>query len=231
MKLTKRTGAVLASAGAVAALGLGGVAIAASGDDGRASAFAEALSEQTGAEITAEDVTAAGQEVAKDRVERAVADGALSREQADRIIERIESGELPGRGPRGGHGVGHHGPPGFGLRGGPGGGPGAEVAEALGLDPDAVREARRDGQSLAEYAESQGTSRAEVIAAIKEAISDAAAERGVTPPDDEALDALAERIADREGGRHHGHHPHSPWGESPEQQSDDGDEGAGASRS
>ncbi len=210
MKLSKRN-SVIAALASVAALGLGGAAIAATNGPGdRAEAFAEALSEQTGAEITADDVTAARKQVAKDRVEQAVTDGDLTREQADEIIARIESGESLGRGFRGGFGggPGHHGR-GFG-------GASLGVAEALGLEEDAVREALRDGQSLSEYAESQGKTRQEVIDAIKEAITERAEERGGEVPDADALNEFAERLADREGGkRGGGSHGHGGFGPPP----------------
>lgn len=220
MKLSKRN-SIIAALASVAALGLGGAAIAAtSGSNDRAEAFAEALSEQTGAEITTDDVIAARKQVAKDRVERAASDGRITREQADELIERIESGERVGHGFRGGHGGG----PGRGF----GGGATAGVAEALGLEADAVREAFRDGQSLSEYAESQGKTRDEVIDAIKKSITERAEENGMEPPDAEALNELAERLADREGGkRGFGGHGHGGFGPPPaEEPEEDSTEGA-----
>ena len=201
MKLSKRN-SLVAGLASVAVLGLGGVAIAAnSGSDDRATAFAEALSAQTGAEITAEDVTAARKQLAKDRVEQAVTDGRLTREEADAILERIESGEGLGRGfPIGGPGSGHHS-----LRGG--GAHIGDVADALGLDADALRDALRDGQSLSEFAEGQGKTRAQVLDAIKEEITAEAEERGVDPPAGEDLTTLAERIADGTRGAGFGRGP------------------------
>lgn len=222
MKLSKRN-TVVASIAAIAALGLGGIAFAATGGSNeRATAFAEALSEQTGSEVTADDVIAAQKEVAKDRVEQAVADGNLTREQADEILERIENGERVGRG-FGGAG-GHH-------RGGGFGGPASGVAEALGLDADAVREALRDGQSLSEYAESQGKTRAEVVDAIKKSITERITERGGEAPTDAELTEKAEAIADGErGGKGFGRrgHGHGPGGfpDAPEEEEQQGENAA-----
>jgi hypothetical protein len=224
MKLSKRN-SIIAALASVAALGLGGAAIAAtSGSNGHAEAFAEALSEQTGAEITTDDVIAARKQVAKDRVEQAVTDGDITREQADELIERIESGERVGHGFRGGHGGGPG--PGRGF----GGGAAAGVAEALGLEADAVREALRDGQSLSEYAESQGKTRDQVLDAIKKSITARAEQNGMEPPDAEALNELAERLADREGGkRGFGGHGHGFGGPPPAEEPEGEDSTEGAS--
>lgn len=89
------------------------------------SAFAQALG------VTVEELEAAieeAQEAAKAaaiaRVQELVADGAITQERADAIIERIESGEpvFPGRGP-GGPGRGFDGGFGGGFDGGGRGGP------------------------------------------------------------------------------------------------------------
>ncbi|MDH3225753.1 MAG: hypothetical protein OEM67_01510 [Thermoleophilia bacterium] len=226
MKLSKRN-SIIAALASVAALGLGGAAIAAStGSNDRAEAFAEALSEQTGSEITTDDVIAARKQVARDRVEQAVTDGRITREQADELIERIESGEGIGRGFRGGFGDG----PGHGGFGRGFGGPAAAVAEELGLEADAVREALRDGQSLSEYAGSQGKTRNEVLDAIKRSITDGAQQRGVDPPDEETLNSLAERLADREGGkRGFGGHGHGGFGPPPAEEPEGEDSTEGAS--
>ena len=217
MKLSKRN-TIVASIAAVAALGLGGIAVAATGgSDERAAVFAEALSEQTGAQITADDVKEAREQVAKERVEQAVTDGNLTREQADEIITRIESGEGPGRGVGG---PGHH-------RGGGFGGPASAVAEALALDADALRDALRGGQTLSEYAEGQGKTRAEVVEAIKGSLSERITERGGEAPTDADLTEKAEAIADGEGKRGHGGH-HRGFGGAPDAPAEDDAEGENA---
>ncbi len=65
----------------------------------RKAAFDQAMADALG--ISVDDLTAARQEVAIDRVEAKVAAGELTQEQADAIIERIRSGEAP-EGGRGG---------------------------------------------------------------------------------------------------------------------------------
>jgi len=191
---------IAAIIGAVSVLGLGGVASAAGGDSNeRVASIAQALSTQTGTEVTAEDVLAAQKQVATERVEQAVADGRITQAEADDMLERVESGERVG--------PGHGGGP-----GGPGGGPINGVAEDLGLDQDALREALRDGQSLAEYAESQGATRDQVVAAIEASLIEKAEERGIET-DAEELSSRAESIADGEGRGGPG--PGGPFGGPP----------------
>jgi hypothetical protein len=187
--MARKYRSIAAVIGAVSVLGLGGVAIAASDESNdRAATVAQALSAQTGTEITTEDVLAAQKQVATDRVEQALADGRITQDEADSLLERIESGEHI----RGGL----HGGPGFGP-----GGPIGGVAEDLGLDQDALREALRDGQSLAEFAEGQGVTRDQVVSAIEDSMIEKAEERGVDAPDGATLSERAESIADGDGAR------------------------------
>ena len=116
-----------------------------------------------------------------------VEDGTLTQAQVDAVEQALEAAR-PERGP----GFGHHGGP-FGGRFG--GGPGfEEAAEAIGIDVEALVDALRDGQTLAEIAEANGVEPQAVIdamvAAAQERI-DAAVEAGRL---DEA--EAAERTAD-----------------------------------
>lgn len=75
------------------------------------------------AKPTEEEIAAARAErlaEAAERLAEAVAEGRLTQEEADTILDRIESGEGPGRG-FGPGGRGHHGPFGGGPHGGDGG--------------------------------------------------------------------------------------------------------------
>lgn len=78
--------------------------------------------------VTREELVDAFQAVAIQRVEEKLADGDITQEQADELIERIESAEGLGIG-RFGFGVrgGHHGP--HGRMGGFGGGYGGDAAD------------------------------------------------------------------------------------------------------
>ncbi|KJS16890.1 MAG: hypothetical protein VR69_07810 [Peptococcaceae bacterium BRH_c4b] len=80
--------------------------------------------------VTEDEVTAALEETQLQMIEEAVEEGTLTQEQADQMIEKIESDE--GFGIMG-FGMGHGGPGGPGGRGGPGGdgkGPGGNSDSA-----------------------------------------------------------------------------------------------------
>jgi hypothetical protein len=185
----KGPGVALGAIAATAAIGIGGVAFGASTGDERAADFAEALSAQTGQQITAADVEAAQLAVLKDRLDEAVAAGDLTQEQADEMLERAKSGDGPGLG---GFGPGPEvHARGFGAVG--------DALEALGLDEEAARQAREDGKTLAEYAEGEGVSRAKLVEALKSELTAEAKEHGRTP-DADRIAEMAEAIADGEGG-------------------------------
>lgn len=78
--------------------------------------------------VTSEELVDAFQAVAIQRVEQKLADGDITQEQADELIERIESAEGLGIGRFGfGGRGGHHGP--HGRMGGFGGGYGGDAAD------------------------------------------------------------------------------------------------------
>ena len=121
-----------------------------------------------------------------------VQDGTISQEQADKVIETLIAARPEGGGP-GGHGGGR----------GHGGGFGGEAAaEALGISVDELRTALRDGQTIAQVAESKGVSIDTVIAAIV-AERTAKIEERVTAGDltreeaDEKLADLTERVTEQ----------------------------------
>ena len=87
------------------------------------------------------ELTDALRQAFENRIDAAVADGRMTEEQAERMREHLESGDLPLlHGPWGGHGPRD----GMGLHHGFGGGLDA-AAETLGLSQDELRDALRDG--------------------------------------------------------------------------------------
>jgi hypothetical protein len=118
-----------------------------------------------------DELKAAMAAVHKDQLDAAVAAGRLTREQADRMLERMQNG--PGLGFPGpiGRGVGPgfkggpHGPGGMGP--GRGAGPlavpglasAADLATFLGIAPNELAEALRSGKSLAAIAQEKGKTR------------------------------------------------------------------------
>jgi len=165
------------------------------------------------------ELTDALRQAFENRIDEAVADGRLTDEQADRMREHLGSGDVPllhgpwgGHGPRDGMGL-HHGFPG-GLD---------ATAEALGLSEDELRDALRDGDTLADVAEAQGTSVDDLVRAMVDAARadlDQAVEDGrmTDAMRDSMLESLDERIRAlvTEGFRPlHGGPGHRGFGPSP----------------
>jgi DNA-binding CsgD family transcriptional regulator len=185
--MRRRTLAVLAATAAGATgVAAGAVAAAGGGSDERAADLASAINARAGTQLTAEDVKAAFTDVLKQDLAEAVAAGRLTQEQADRMLERAQNGLPPG--PPFGRGL--HGPRAEIL---------APVATALGLTEAQLRERLEDGATLAEVAEAEGVSRADLLAAIAAALKDA--DPSLT---DERANAAAARIADGELRMHRG---------------------------
>lgn len=100
-----------------------------------------------------------------------VEDGTLTQAQVDAVEEALRTAR-----PEHGPGFGHHGGRGgFGLRGSL-----DTAAEAIGIDESALRDALRDGQTLAQVAEANGVERQAVIDAlvtdVQEHLDDAVAD-------------------------------------------------------
>ncbi len=140
-------------------------------------------------------IVAAAVEQLRERLDDAVADERITQEEADeklaeattRLEELVETENPPLRG--------RHRGPGF-LRAGLG-----EVADVLGLTTDELRDASRDGTTLAELAEQQGVPVDDVVAALvgplEERLSDAVAEERITQEEaDEKLAEATERAAE-----------------------------------
>jgi hypothetical protein len=178
------------AAGAVATAGLTAGAVAAtSGGGDEAADLAGAINERAGTQITADDVEGAYLDLLSERLDEEVAAGRLTRERADAMLERAEDAPgLPGLG----HGPRHMG------RGGPGphGAVLDDVATRLGLTEAQVRRRLGTGRSLAQIADAEGVTRAQLIATIRAALT------GAGVPAERAAD-LAAHIADHtrpEGG-------------------------------
>ena len=112
--------------------------------------------------VEPQELTNALKQALKNRVDAAVKDGRLTQEQARKLKEAIDSGELPffglGPGRLGGPGPG----PGFGFRHHGGPGPFHAKFEAaaryLGMTQAKLEEALKDGKTLAQVAKDQGKS-------------------------------------------------------------------------
>jgi len=150
---------------ALAVIGGGGAAIAASGDPsspGRS--FFDSVARHLG--ISSQKLEDATKAAAIDQVDAALEAGKLTQEEADALKERIQSGDFPPFfGPVFGHKLGpdfdRHGPPPFFF-----GEKLSSAAEYLGLSEADLRTKLNDGKTLAQIAAEQGKSVAGLKAAM-----------------------------------------------------------------
>jgi hypothetical protein len=189
---------IVAGAGAGLALAAGGAAIGATqlGSPAEESeAIVNDAARQLG--ITPSALSDALKQALANRVDEAVEEGRLSREQADAIKARIESGNLPlfgiGRGRPGHPGLGHR----AGLD---------AAASYLGLTESELRSQLAAGRTLAQVARDRGKSVDGLVQAIATATRerlDEAVESGrlTRARADEILEGLEERITDLVNGR------------------------------
>jgi polyhydroxyalkanoate synthesis regulator phasin len=132
-------------------------------------AYLNALAGRLG--LTVDQLKEAQKQARIDLVNKAVADGKLTQEQANRMIQAIQNGQGPGqpgmgqRGQRPGQGQQS---PGQGQRGPGMAGPGQAIADLLGMTPQDLRTALQGGKSLAQVAEAKGVSRDTLKAKILE---------------------------------------------------------------
>ena len=117
-------------------------------------AYLNALAARLG--LSVDQLKEAQKQARIDLVNKAVADGKLTQEQANRMIQAIQSGQRPGPGA----GQGQRGP---GMPG-----QGQAVADLLGMTPDQIRTEMQAGKSLAQIAEAKGVSRDALKAKIVE---------------------------------------------------------------
>ena len=206
------------AAGAVAAFAVagGGAAVAATqawSPHEESQAVIDDAAGQLGIEPS--ELSDALKEALENRVDQAVEDGRLTKEQADALKERIESGDVPLV---------------FGGFGGPGFGHGHfghfadldAAATYLGLTEAELRAELQDGKTLAEIAKAEGKSVDGLIQALvkaaNERITDAVADGKLTQAQANELEEdLEERITDLVNGKlrgpgpgfHHGFGPGS----------------------
>lgn len=196
---------------AVAALAGTGAAIAANAPTAKEEqkAVIDDAAQQLGVEPA--KLESALQQALVNRVEQAVKDGRVTREQADQVIARIKSGELPlgGFGRDGGPGGKHS----FGRRGGAFGDTRAAAAAYLGVTEEQLRTARQDGKSLADLAKEKGKTtdglKQAMLAAVTKAADAAVTAGKLTKEQRDALVAKApawldHEIAETHAGRRHG---------------------------
>jgi hypothetical protein len=151
--MRKRTKLVIGAGAALAVAGAGGaVAATQLSPSEESAAIVEDAARELG--VSPERLSGALKQAFENRIDQAVEDGTLSAEAAERLKERLEAGDVPllgapllkGLGP-----FGHHGPKllRFGLD---------AAADYLGVTEDELREAMRDGKTLAEVAKAEGKS-------------------------------------------------------------------------
>jgi hypothetical protein len=134
-------------------------------------AYLDALAGRLG--LSVDQLKEAQKQAHIDLINKAVAEGKLTQEQANQRIQAIQSGQRPGgpgagqqgqerpsRGQRGQQGQGQRGP---GMPG-----PGQAVADLLGMTPQEIRTEFQAGKSLAQIAEAKGVSRDALKAKILE---------------------------------------------------------------
>jgi hypothetical protein len=193
-KLTSKK--VLAATVAGLAVAGGGAAIAASQSESPASTFFDSVAKHLG--ISSEELEDATKAAAVDQVDKALADGRITEEQADELKSRIESGDAPWL----------LGPGVFGFRGHGPNAPRADhpfffqdklepASDYLGLTPTELLERLRSGKSLADVAKAEGKSvdglKQAILDAAKSALDDAVARESLTQ---DQADAIYERLQD-----------------------------------
>jgi hypothetical protein len=191
-KLTPRT--LIAATAAGLAIAGGGAAVAASQSDSPGSSFWDSVAKHLG--ISSEKLEDATKAAAADQVDKALEDGRITKEQADELKSRIDSGEFPPffapgfGGFRGPHGMdgrpGHHFF--FGEKD-------SAAADYLGLGEEELREQLFAGKSLAEIAKAEGKSvdglKKAILAGARKHLDEAVTDEHLTR---EQADAMYERL-------------------------------------
>lgn len=164
-------------------------------------AYLNALAARLG--LSVDQLKEAQKQARIDLINQAVAAGRLTQEQADRMIQAIQSGQgpgqpgqmRPGRGQRGQQG------PGQGQRGPGMPGPGQAIADFLGMTPDQLRSELQAGKSLAQTAEAKGVSRdalkAKILETHKARLDAAVAAGRMTPEQAQQAEARMSANIDR----------------------------------
>jgi hypothetical protein len=204
--MNRRRWLAIAAAALAVVLG-GGAALAATGSRNPASDFVGDVAKRLG--ISQDRLEDAIQEATIARIDAAVAAGDITKAQGDALKQRVRSGEMPPilptvRGPGFSHGLDKGIVPGF-L---PGSDLMAAAAGYIGMDEAEVREALRDGKSLADLAEEQGKSVDGLKTALRDEIredADRAVGDGVLTKEQadrlvEKLSVAVDELVDKPGG-------------------------------
>jgi DNA-binding phage protein len=152
--------------------------------------------------VEPQELSNALEQALKNRVDGAVRDGRLTKEEGARLKERIDAGDAPlfGLGPASGFGFRHEvGPSPFAMKF-------EAAAEYLGMTQADLREALRGGKSLAQVARDRGKSVDGLVDALMtnaEAKLDRAVEAGKLTEAEkrEMLSGLRERLTELVNGR------------------------------
>ncbi len=154
-----------------------------------------------GTDVTDATETEAPRPQLGDALQELVDNGTITQDQLDSIVEQFEARRAEGEGRFGGH---HgHGP-----------GEASEVVTSLlGIEEDALREALRSGQTLAEVAEANGVSSDalidELVAERNARLDDKVADGSLTA---EEADEIRANIEERVTARVNGERPERPEG-------------------
>ena len=195
---------------ALAAVG-GGVAVAAIGDDGKETENAILSDAAERLDVEADELRNALSEAQLAQIDKAVEEGKLTEEQAERIKEHMqESGRVLGfpGGPGGPHG--HHGPP---------GGPAVfeAIAKELGISEEKLHQQLMSGKKMRQIAKANGKTVADVKAAAKAAIEkqlaeDVEAGRLTEEQADQIREDIPQMLRHLVRGPRFGHHRGGPPG-------------------
>jgi hypothetical protein len=216
-----RKRAIAIGAAVLAVAGGSGAAVAATSGASSPNDFLDSVAKHLG--ISRQKLDDATKAAANDQVDAQLAAGKITKDQADRLKKRIQSGDVPALGGGGpGRGFGTGGP--GGGRGGPGpllkAGVGDSLAAAatyLGLSESDLRSQLNAGKSLADVAKAQskdldGLEQA-ILAAAKSDLDKAVTGKQLTQSQaDDVYNRLKDNIDDMVNGRLRMHFRGGPGG-------------------
>jgi hypothetical protein len=205
-----RKRAIAIGAAVLAVAGGGGAAVAATTGSSSPNDFLDSVAQHLG--ISRQKLDDATKAAAIDQVDAQLAAGKITKDQADELKKRIQSGDIPPLG-GGGPGFGFGRPGGTGGPGGPGGllkaGIGDSLAAAakyLGLSESDLRTQLNAGKSLADVAKAQnkdlnGLEQA-ILAAAKSDLDKAVSDKKLTQSQaDDVYNRLKSNIDDMVNGQ------------------------------
>jgi hypothetical protein len=202
-----RKRAIAVGAAVLAVAGGGGAAVAATTSSSSPNDFLDSVAKHLG--ISRQKLDDATKAAAVDQVDAQLAAGKITKDQADALKKRIESGDIP---PLGGGGPGF----GFGAPGAPGGPGGllkagigdslAAAAKYLGLSESDLRTQLNDGKSLADVAKAQSKDldglKQAILATAKSDLDKAVTDKNLTQSQaDDVYNRLKSNIDDMVNGQ------------------------------